>query len=309
MKIDIKLEIIKNDASVIQESEIISFSFKKNLYMSYTMLNISFIAENSDYTSPCEIKLIIDNRIVHHGLIDSFEITEKNGVKTGRIVSRGFTSLLLQNQIEPGIINNISLNRLIDEFYNLDYITHEDNSNNENYIYVHNRSTMWDGIVTLAYKLYRTYPFIESSNCIRITPKSEPAVFSYDDNSLTSYGKINDFSNIISHFDMPDIQGNYGTYTFQDSDAVANKIIRHKYIELDRDFLYNPQEALIFRNKISNKAKLCRYMEYHGYNGEDLTDIVSFKDIENKKIGLLSIKGNKTGIFTRIGVYYDSFYN
>lgn len=307
MQTDIKLEIIKNDSSVIQEPEIISFSFKKNLYMSYTMLNISFIAGNSDYTSPCEIKFTVNNRTIHHGLVDSFEIIEKNDVKTGKIVSRGFTSLLLQNQIEPGIINNISLNRLIDEFYNMNYITHEDNSNTENYIYVHNRSTMWDGVVTLAYKLYRTYPFIESSNCIRITSKLEPVSFSYNDRDLMSYGRINDFSNIISHFDMPDIEGNYGTYTLQDSDAVSNKIIRHKYIELDRDFLYNPQEALIFRNKIANKAKLCRYMEYCGYKGEDLTDTVSFKDIENKKIGFLSIKGSRNGIFTRIGVYYDSF--
>ena len=91
-------------------------------------------------------------------------------------------------------------------------------------------------------------------------------------------------------FDMPDIEGNYGTYTLEDSAVTANKIIRHKYIDFDREFLYDPQQALIFRNKISGKAKLCYYIEYSGYNGEDLTDTVSFKSIDTKKIGLVNIK-------------------
>ena len=82
---------------------------------------------------------------------------------------------------------------------------------------------------------------------------------------------------------------------------------RHKYIDFDREFLYDPQQALIFRNKISGKAKLCYYIEYSGYNGEDLTDTVSFKSIDTKKIGLVNIKGSPKGIFTRTGVYFDDF--
>ncbi len=303
----VKLEIRKNNSSSSEELEILSFSFKKTLYSSYTMLNASFIANNSDYLSACEILLSVNNNTVHHGLIDSFEISEKNGVKIGKAVSRGFTSLLLQNQIEPGIKNNISLNSLLDNYYPLNYITHEDNSNTENYIYVQNRSTMWDGVVTLAYKLCNTYPFIESANCIRITPKSEPSHFSFSDSEITAYGTAYDFSNLISNFDMPDIEGNYGTYTLENSDVLQNKIIRHKYIEFDREFLYNPQQALIFRDKISNKAKLCHYIEYSGYRGEDLTDTISFKSIDTQKIGLINIKGTNKGVFTKTGVYFDSF--
>lgn len=303
----IKLQIKKTDSSSMEELEILSFSFKKNLYTPYTMLTAGFIANNSDYLSVCEIILTINNQTVHHGLIDSFEISEKNGIKTGKIVSRGFTSLLLQNQIEPGIKNNISLNSLLDNYYPLNYITHEDNSNTENYIFVQNRSTMWDGVVTLAYKLCNSYPFIESANCVRITPKSQPSHFSFTDCDIMAYGIYHDFSNLISNFDMPDIEGNYGTYTLEDSAVTANKIIRHKYIDFDREFLYDPQQALIFRNKIANKAKLCYYIEYSGYNGEDLTDTVSFKSIDTKKIGLVNIKGSPKGIFTRTGIYSDDF--
>lgn len=304
---EIKIQIKKTNASYIEEPEILSFSFKKNLYTPYTMLTARFIAGNSDYLSVCEILLIIDNKTIHHGLVDSFEISEKDGVKTGKIVSRGFTSLLLQNQIEAGIKNNISLNSLLDNYYSLNYITHEDNSNSENYIFVQNRSSMWDGVVTLAYKLCGSYPFIESANCIRITPKPQPAHFSFSDSGITAYGILNDFSNLISNFDMPDIDGNYGTYSLEDSGVTANKIIRHKYIDFDREFLYNPQQALLFRNKVSNKARLCYYIEYSGYNGEDLTDTISFKSIDTKKIGLVNIKGSPKGVFTRTGVYFDDF--
>lgn len=303
----VKLEIKKTDSSSYEELKVISFSFKKNLYTSYTTLSVSFIADNSDYSSVCEIMLTIDNHTVHHGLIDSFEVFEKNGVKMGKAVSRGFTSLLLQNQIEPGLKSNISLNSLIDSYYNLNYVTHEDNSNIENYIYVQGRSTMWDGVVTLAYKLCGTYPFIESTNCIRITPKPAPTHFSFSDSDIVSSGLIHDFSSLISNFDMPDIEGNYGTFTLEDSDTIAKKIVRHKYIDFDREFLYNPQEALVFRNKVAGKARFCRYIEYSGYSGEDLTDTVSFNSVDTKKIGLINIRGTGKGIFTKLGVYYDNF--
>ena len=49
------------------------------------------------------------------------------------------------------------------------------------------------------------------------------------------------------------------------------------------------------------------YIEYSGYNGEDLTDTISFKYIDTKKIGLVNIKGSPKGVFTRTGVYFDDF--
>lgn len=304
---EVRINVRKADGSSFDELKLLSFRFKKDLYTPYTMLNALFSAENSDYTSLTEISLYIDNRLVHHGLIDTFEVYEKNGVKTGKIVSRGFTSLLLQNQIAPGLISNISLNSLMDSYYNIDYISHEDNSNTENYIYVQKNSTMWDGVVTLSYKLCGTYPFIEADNCVRITPKSNPSSFEYTENQMTSYGLIHIFSSLISHFDMPDIEGNYGTYTIADTDVINKKIIRHKYIDFDREFVHNPQEALEFRRKLSGKSSFCYYCEYSGYSGEDLTDKAYFKFISGRKIGSVEIKGSSKGVFTKIGVYFDAF--
>ena len=89
-----------------------------------------------------------------------------------RIESRGFTSLLCQNQIEPGLKTNISFNSLMDVYYTLPYVTHEDNSDTGNYIYVKDNSNMWDGVVNLSYKLYGNYPFIREK--VQIDVKEVP---------------------------------------------------------------------------------------------------------------------------------------
>lgn len=67
----------------------------------------------------------------------------------------------------------ISINKLMNSFYTLPNITHEDNSDESNYIYVGKNSTMWDGIVNLAYRFSGRYPFIkryelrENNSCKR----------------------------------------------------------------------------------------------------------------------------------------------
>lgn len=300
--------ILKSENS-LEELSVTAFSFRKSVYTPYTMLNASFIAENTAYSEVYEVMFYIGEKLVHHGLADSFEVKVRNGVKTGKIISKGFTSMLLQNQLEPGIINNVSLNSLLDNYYDLSFISHEDNSDQQNYIYVQNHSSMWDGVVTLAYKLTGNYPFIESANCVRITPKSQPQSFSFADDEILSCGFGNDFSSFISGYDMPDIAGDYGVYTLSDYEMMSKKIVRHKYIEFDREYLYNPQEALVFRKKFSEKAGIFHYCEYSGYKGEDLTDHVSFGSLLEKKIGFLSVRGNPDGIFTKVGIYFDSFSN
>ena len=101
---EVKVQIRKVSGSPIEELSVISFSFKKNLYQPYTMLNVVFMAENNDYMSVNEVLLYIDGKLIHHGIVDTFEVFDKNGVKTGKVTSRGFTSLLMQNQIWTAIM-------------------------------------------------------------------------------------------------------------------------------------------------------------------------------------------------------------
>ena len=106
---------------------------------------------------------------------------------------------------------------------------------------------------------------------------------------------------------MADIEGNYGSYEFEDANVINRKIIRHKYFELDKQFLYNPEHALAYRDKLTDRAHFRYFCKYCGYNGEDLFDKVSFDYVSQRRITSIEITGSSKGIFTELGVYYDGF--
>lgn len=292
-----------------EEAELISFTFVKDAYIPYTTLKARLHAMQEDYMSISEIFLYVGEHLVHHGLIDTLTAAVSDGRKIVTLTSRGFTSLLCQNQIAPGLVSGISINDLMDSYYQLPYVTHEDNSDQSGYIYVKDSSTMWDGVVNLAYKLNGIYPYIRGTNCVRITAEADPAVFEYEESDLTESGLGYDYVNAISHFDMADINGEYGSFTLEDSVVTNRKIERHKVFELDMQFLYDPQQALEYRSKYSRRGCFRYYCRCSGYNGEDLCDMISFGYASSKRIGRIEISGNSTGISTELSVYYDGFFN
>lgn len=304
---DAKIVIKKMSGSPIEETNILSFTFIKDAYTPYTSLSARIYAGDDTYMSISEILFYVGDKLIHHGLIDSLERTKTDGRSIVTLVSRGFTSLLSQNQIEPGMYTNISVNKLMDGFYTLPYVTHEDNSDESNYIFVKSNSSMWDGVANLSYKLCGTYPYIRDTNCVRITHEENPVIFSYDSNILIASGCSYNYRRRISNFHMADIEGNYGSYEFEDANVINRKIIRHKYFELDKQFLYNPENALAYRDKLTDRAHFRYFCKYCGYNGEDLFDKVSFDYVSQRRITSIEITGSSKGIFTELGVYYDGF--
>lgn len=307
MILDVKIVINKMNGAPIEENNILSFTFIKDAYTPYTTLSAKIHAGEDTYMSISEILFYVGDKLIHHGLIDSLERTVSDGRSIVTLTSRGFTSLLSQNQLEPGMYTNISVNKLMDGFYTLPYITHEDNSDESNYIFVKSSSSMWDGIVNLSYKLCGTYPYIRGTNCVRITHEENPYIFSYDSNTLISSGCTYSYRRRISDFHMADLDGNYGSYEYTDNNVINRKIIRHKYFELDKQFLYEPENALVYRDKLADRAHFRYFCKYCGYNGEDLFDKVSFDYVNQRRITSIEITGSSKGIFTELGVYYDGF--
>lgn len=303
-----RIVLISTDGSAFYEEDILSFRFIKDAYTPYTSLSVKIYAHRRNYSNICQAFFYVNNIMIHHGLIDGADIENSNGSQIVNITSRSFTSLLCQNQIEPGLIFRISINKLMDSYYQLPYVTHEDNSDESNYIYVKNHSTMWDGVVNLSYKLTGMYPYISGTNCVRITADSDPPSFSYDDDQILATGMAYDFKRMISHFNMSDINGDYGNITLEDSFVTDKKIIRHNVFELDRQFLYDPQQALEYRSKFSKRGNMRVFCRYCGYNGEDLCDFISFGNISQKRIGRIEITGSSSGITTELSVYNDGFY-
>ena len=303
-----RIAIVTNTGEAVISEGILSFSFRKDKYIPYTMLNARFSApEGSNFITAKEAKLYVNDILVHHGLIDTLSLTLEGGCNFARLVSRGFTSLLCQNQIEPGLKNGVSINNLMDSFYDFPYITHEDNSDTSSYIYVKSNSSMWETVANLSYKLCGTYPFIRGTNCVRMTRVSDPTRFTFADADITALGTEENCRRVASHFHMSDISGNYGTYEHEDTSISMLGIVRHIYFELDKQFLNSPEEAPVYRDKFLSRGMRMRFMRCCGYNGCDLSDIVSFGSVTDRRIDTLSITGSDKGIFTEIGVYYDKF--
>lgn len=250
--------------------------------------------------------MTVNGFLIHHGLIDSMK-TECSGSQDFiSISSRSFTSLLCQNQIEPGLKMDISFNMLMDNFYSLPYVTHEDNST-MSYIYVKSNTSMWDAASNLSYKLLGTYPYIRGTNNVMISPFPAPQAFDLTNENLLSTGTELLCSRLASNYHMADIDGVYGNFELADSTAEQLKIVRHKYFDLDMRFLYAPRQALEYRDKYDSHGQKRIFCSYSGYHGEDLYDLVSFGNISAEPVGCISVKGSSKGIFTEIGVYKDKF--
>ena len=293
--------------SSCEEEHILSFSFAKDAYTPYTAISVRLCAQTDSFLSPTEVKFFVMGHLVHHGIIDSTASEISGGKRILTLTSRGFTSLLCQNQIEPGLVTGVSINSLMDSYYTLPYVTHEDNSDQSSYIYVKNNSSMWDGIVNLSYKHYGTYPYIRGTNCVRITPFETPASFVHDNDNLISIGEKFSSKRLISHLHMADMSGEFGHYELESPDAADLGIVRHIFFELDKQFLNDPADALVYRDKFASRAFRQRFCVYKGYCGEDVSDIVSFDDVDSQRIAAVEISGNHAMITTRLSVYYDKF--
>ena len=297
-----KLRLKKLDGTLSEYSDILSFRFFKEIYQPYTQLKVRFVSENHEPADFSEIYFYVDQKLIHHGLIDSLSTVHKGSVYLSSLASRGFTAQLMQNQIQPGFIMNVSVNSLMDSYIHIPYVTHEDSSDSSNYIYIKYGSSMWDGISALAYKLYKRYPYISGTNCVMLSAPDSPASFAYTSSELLSSEKLMMTTRLISDFHMEDIDGNYGTFDYTNS-AVRNRgIVRHQYSELDKRFLYNPQEALYFYDTIASRAWKKEIFSYSGFKGEELYDNASAPGCSGS-VSSIDISGTNNGITTAVGIY------
>lgn len=298
---------IDSSGESVEEEKILSFSFKKDVYTPYTTLTVRAAADSASFLTASEIKFYVKGTLVHHGLIDRLTAETSGGSKILKLISRGFTSLLCQNQIEPGLKTGVSVNNLMDSFYTFPHVTHEDNSDQSSYIYVKNNTSMWESVVSLSYKHCGTYPYIRGTNCVRITPIADPTAYVYENEELISIGEVLYTQRLTSHFHMSDMNGEFGEFELIDPDVTGLGIVRHKFFELDKRFLNEPQDAVAFRDKYDTRAFKQRFCIYSGYNGEDLSDVVSFTGVNAERVAAVEITGSSGGVTTKVSVYYDKF--
>lgn len=302
----INITTINNNSIML--TDVLSFKVVKEYYTPYTTLSVEVVYPVDESIMFKKVQLILNGFTVHSGLVDTVTYTKLSNYRVLNIKSKSFTAMLCQNQLEDGIKSSVSLNSLMDSFITIPEVTHEDNSTVINYIYVKPTSSLWEAVVNLTHKLNGSHPYVCDNNKVMVSKKSNPKSFSLTSNELISSGRGLDTTRIISNIHMKDIDGNYNTYNINNLSAGDFGIVRHKQIDLDRQYLSNPQDALTHRIHFSMRGYSFAFGSYNGYRGEDIGDLVSFYDyFPNSKISKIEVTGNNANVITKLYAYNDNY--
>lgn len=288
------------------------FVFKKDKYMPYTELSVTVI-DNENILSHnaviSNVRFVLGHNILHMGIADIADHFTENGVSFITIRSRGYTSLLLNNQMVPGVHSNMSLEKLMTSYYNFPYtISWENDSNACNYIYVKEHRSMWDSVINLGYKLYKTYPYIKEANKIMLRPHNNPASVIFERDKVLKYGTAVNTTGILSHLHMQDIEGNYETYNLENPMAEKLLIVRHKQIPFDKQYLNEPDMSMKLTFALASKAWKSKYVTINGRSHLDINDLIGMEGFfGEQRVCAVMISGSSKGIQSTYYVYEDEF--
>ncbi len=310
---DIFVMVYTADDEYYRFESVKQFVFKKDKYTPYTELSIT-LADSENILSHDAVisglRFVLGHSILHSGIPDTLEHYTENGVSFINIRSRGYTSLLLGNQMVPGVHSNISLEKLMTSYYDFPYtISWEDDSSVCNYIYVKEHRSMWDSVVNLGYKLYGTYPYIKEANKIMLRPHNNPSSETFEKDRVLKYGTAVNTSGILSHLHMQDIEGNYETYNLENPLAEKLLIVRHKQIAFDRQYLNDPNMSMKLTFSIASKAWKSKYITINGRSYLDVNDLIRMDGFINtqRRVCAVMISGDSKGIRSTYYVYDDDF--
>ena len=308
MKQNLHLYLFRNQTSdYLTETECISLSLEREAYTPYEEITAVFVSHHADYSNVTRIGLFLDNTRIFLGLADSIEKYTRNHVSFIRIRSRSFTSVLTQNELEPGLHSNLTMEALMTNYYTFPYISY-DSPETTGYIFVKSGNTMWDGIVSFCYKITGHYPYI-THNYIHLSLPETPVTAEVTSGQVLEYGSVLDTARFISHYHMESISGEANAYQQENPTAVAYEIVRHKQIPFDSSFLHSPNDALTFRNLYSRRGSHAKYVVLDGFDNAHIGRKLTFGDfIRNETVCRIRITFSAKGFRTKLWCYHDGFY-
>ncbi len=307
---DIRNAVLKlklSNGTYYTPAGLIGFKCRKERYTPYSSLDVTAVCKSADSVSDIrEVRLEISGNAVHSGIMDNMTISESGGLKKIRITSRSFSSMLSQNELEPELMAGITLNKLMSESMTVPNVTWQSSTESVRYIYVKEHDSQWTAIVNLGLTLNGQYPYIGGTNEIRLTQRSAAVLVPQN---VYEVGTTEDYSKMASHYHMKDVNGDY-SYNYTDGYAESRGIIRHKYVNFDRQFLALADFGLQYKLNFSQRGCRSKFMRYLGWCGEELRSMVRFPDNTVAEVSVIEISGNaKKGIFTMTGCYYDRYCN
>lgn len=291
--------------TIFSFSDLVGFRCRKERYTPYSTLDVTAVGGDG-ISDVVEAKFSIGSKILHRGIMDSLTVTKSGGRTLLRLSSRGFSSMLAQNELAPGMLPGLSLNSLMSEKMIVPNVDWQKDYRTVRYIYVNEHDSQWSAIVNLSLMLDADYPYIGEVNEVRLSPASPKTHIPTD---IFEEGSTGDYSKMVSHYHMKDVNGSY-SYNYTDGFAAARGIVRHKYINYDRQFVALSSYGLEYRLNFTERGCKSKFLSYIGYNGEELRDKVRFPDGSVYEISAVEVCGNaKRGIFTKNICYFDKYCN
>ena len=290
-----------------QFSDCLRFTLTRDRYHAFSTLSIHLLTEQTVFL-PCEILFSLNGQTLMHGIVYKADHVYEKGIRTMRIQARSYSAVLTKNQLEPGLYTHVLLKSLM-ATYDLPNITYDSDVPEITYLYVKENAVMWDTLTAYNYKLNHGFPYIRLTNLLSMTPQtgSTPVVLPEADFLQTSGGS--DCSEMISRIDMADMAGRYGSFTRSNPEALRRSIVKVRQILLDKQYLYDPEDALRWRIALSNRRMESKTVSYIGYCGEDLEDLVQAGDFCTARVSRIVVSGSESGIVTTDTFYFDNFCN
>lgn len=299
----------KDETEGYQLSDCVNLRFEKERYTPYTTASGVFVC-GIKIPFISKVRLYIDGSPVHYGPVDSFEFFTENGISYVKFSSRGFSMGLGQNQPKPGINSSVNLESLISNNIQIPYVGYEHDTAVQNYIYVKESSSLWDAIVALGLKSVGNYPYIYDENTVRLSKHTCDATDLSSADIIKSAIGVN-LSSVISDYHMKDTEGEY-SFNYTNETAQLYEIVRHKYINLDYQWLYSPDDGLKFKGNFSGKGIKYSFLKVQGYYKLDLRSEVILPEICGESFGTREVSGirvdySKSGFSTSLWFYDDAY--
>ena len=293
--------------STLTEAVCLSFRLEKERYTPFTALTARFLTDSSDFGNPASVAFRLDDQLLHQGILDTLTVTKQKGIRTVEISSRGFTSLLMQNQMAAGMLTGVTLQSLMEQ-YAVPGVTYESGVTQNNYVWVKEGTSQWDAIVNYGYKYNRGYPYISGANEVRLTRKAAGSI-AIDGDALLAAGGLLDYTRMVSHIHMADAEGNPDAFSLENPEATARNISRHRQISLDLQYAAEPEACLEQKLRYSMRGCSGDRAVYPGYHGEDLERHIILGSFAQGYFSRLVITGAGGQIRTEVYLYRDKFCN
>lgn len=306
---NIKLEIVLQDGRIVTLTDCVSFSFEKERYLPYTKADGRFLLKSKPLFSVWQVKklhLWINSFRRHCGIPDTLSLVRGKEGYMLSFSSRGYSLLLSQNEPYPEINANVTLDTLISKNLSVPEISCEQNTPQVGYIYVKEKSTVWDAVTAYSIKAVGNYPYIRGENRVCITPNMGRTI-DLSSEKVIEEGSAIKSTQLLSTINMADINGDY-SYTRSDDTAVQLGIVRSKYYPLDYQWLYAPDDGLKAKLDYAARGVKELSMTFIGTWGEDIMDLIKCSGVlGGRRVHYLKVWGNRQGLFTQLKSYEDAY--